>query len=61
VLLIALVPALRAGPYRPMVAALAVFNVFYQLTTEPLFWTIMALSWSTLVIHSASHVRRTEA
>ena len=61
VLLIALVPALRAGPYRPMVAALVAFNVFYQLTTEPLFWTIMALSWSTLVIHSASHVRRTEA
>ncbi len=61
VLLIALVPAFRAGPYRPMVAALAVFNVFYQLTTEPLFWTIMALSWSTLVIHHVSHERRTEA
>ena len=61
VLVIALVPAVRAGPYRPLVAALAVFNVFYQLTTEPLFWTIIALSWSTLVIHDASHVRRTEA
>lgn len=58
-LMLALVPAASAGPYRPLVAALALFNVFYQLTTEPLFWAILALGWSTLVIRNSS--RRTQA
>jgi hypothetical protein len=51
VLPLTLVPAFRAGPYRPLVAAFAVFNVFYQLSTEPLFWFVIVLSWSTVVHH----------
>jgi hypothetical protein len=38
---------LRWGPFLPLVAGFMVYNVFYQSTTEPAFWLILALSWLT--------------
>jgi hypothetical protein len=42
------VPLVRGGSYRPLVAGMAAFNVFYQATTDPAFWTILALAWMTM-------------
>ncbi len=41
-------PMARGGPYRALVVGVAVFNVFYQSTTEPAFWTILAMAWLTM-------------
>ena len=35
----------RAGPYRPLVAGLIVYNLFQQSHTEPTFWLILLLAW----------------
>jgi hypothetical protein len=35
----------RAGPYRPLVAALIAYNLFQQAHTEPTFWFILLLAW----------------
>jgi O-antigen ligase len=46
ILLVLLVVPLRwATHWRPMVAALLVFNLFYQAGTEPGFWAMLALAW----------------
>lgn len=42
------VPLSVRGPYRPLVAAVALFGVFYGALSEPLFWLIMVLAWSGL-------------
>ena len=39
------VPLTRDTPWRPAVAGFIVFNLFYQSTTEPVFWLILALAW----------------
>lgn len=60
VLLMAL-PALRSPTYRPMMAGLAAFNIFYQVNTEPLFWFVLALAWMGLsagIRHGAPPVLR---
>jgi len=44
-LALVLVPLLRAAPWRPAVAALAAFSVFYQATTQPVFWLVLAMAW----------------
>jgi hypothetical protein len=46
VLLIA--PAVRAGPWQPLVVAAIAFNVFYQSATEPSFWFALAMAWMTM-------------
>lgn len=46
VLLLIGVPLSMRGPYRPLVAAVALFGVFYGALTEPLFWTVLVLAWS---------------
>jgi hypothetical protein len=48
-----LVPLLRATEWRPAVAGFIAFNLFYQSTTEPAFWLLLALAW---VAKSASSV-----
>jgi hypothetical protein len=53
ILLIIGVPLVRGGPYRALVAGAAVFNMFYQATTDPTFWAMLALAWFTL---PSSHV-----
>ena len=40
-----LVPLMRETQWRPAVAGFIVFNLFYQSTTEPVFWLILALAW----------------
>lgn len=42
------VPLVRAGPWRGLVAGVAVFSIFYQAAAEPVFWTILALAWLTM-------------
>lgn len=40
------VPLSVRGPYRPLVAAIACFGVFYGALSEPLFWLVLVLAWS---------------
>lgn len=47
-LLLIAIPLSTRGPYRPLVAAVACFGVFYGALSEPLFWLILALAWSGL-------------
>ena len=44
VLLLA-VPMFRASRFRSVVAGAAVFSVFYQATSEPIFWFLLCLAW----------------
>ncbi|MFZ9899239.1 MAG: hypothetical protein ACO3F5_07345 [Gemmatimonadaceae bacterium] len=45
ILALLVVPLRWATHWRPMVAALLVFNLFYQAGTEPGFWAMLALAW----------------
>lgn len=40
-------PLLRDTPWRPLIAGFIVFNIFYQATTVPAFWLLLALAWMT--------------
>ena len=42
------VPLMFGGPWRPLVAGVAVFNLFYQATNDPAMWMILALGWLTI-------------
>jgi O-antigen ligase len=44
-MIIMLYPAVRRNPFRPVAAGFLLFNVFYQLLTEPAFWLVMACAW----------------
>ena len=44
-LLILAYPLARPGPFTPMVAALAAFNVFYQTVSGPILWLVFSLAW----------------
>jgi O-antigen ligase len=41
-------PLVAGGPWRAMIAGTFAFNVFYQTTTEPVFWFILACAWLTM-------------
>ncbi len=43
-------PLVRGGPYRALVAGVAVFNIFYQATNDPAFWVILTLAWLTMPV-----------
>ncbi|MBM3908277.1 MAG: hypothetical protein FJ363_09430 [Gemmatimonadetes bacterium] len=45
ILLLLFLPMRRMTPWRPAVAGFIVFNLFYQSTTEPVFWLLLALAW----------------
>lgn len=47
-LILLLTPVFLGGPWRPMAAAAVIFNVFYQTTTEPIFWFVLSMAWMTL-------------
>ena len=49
-------PLLRGSFWRPLVAGAVAFNLFYQTTTEPSFWFVLALAWIGL---TGSSVRAT--
>jgi O-antigen ligase len=41
-------PFVLGGAWRSLVASALAFNVFYQTTTEPVFWFILAIAWLTI-------------
>lgn len=43
-----IVPMVRGGPYRALIAAAIVFNIFYQATAEPAFWVSLTFAWLPL-------------
>jgi hypothetical protein len=45
VLILIGVPLLRPGDYRPIVAAVALYGVFYGALSEPVFWLALVLAW----------------
>ena len=47
-LLLVGVPLVIPGPFRPLIAGIAVFNIFYQSLAEPVFWFVLALAWMAL-------------
>lgn len=47
-LVLMLTPFIAGGPWRPLIAAALVFNVFYQTPTEPAFWFMLAVAWLTI-------------
>lgn len=51
---------LRAGPYRPLVAGLFVFNLFQQAHTEPLMWLALMLGWLGVGLYSPEDRESTE-
>src|SRR5262249_38321501 len=51
-------PLVAGGPWRPLIAGAALFNVFYQTPTEPAFWFALAAAWSSM---PARLVRRADA
>ena len=44
-LILLAVPAVRSGQFRALIAGAAVFSVFYQATTEPVFWLLLVFAW----------------
>ena len=48
-LVLTLSPLVWAGPWRALVAGSIAFNLFYQTTTEPSFWFILAAAWIGLL------------
>ena len=49
-LLLVGVPLVIPGPFRPLIAGIAVFNIFYQSLAEPVFWFVLALAWMALSV-----------
>lgn len=47
-------PLFAPGPFRPLVAGVTVYNLFYQSNAEPWFWLILALAWLTVYSISTS-------
>jgi hypothetical protein len=39
------VPFIMSPTWRGIIAASAAFNLFYQTTTDPLFWFLLAFAW----------------
>lgn len=59
-LILLLYPLVRGGSFRPLIAGMVLFNVFYHATADPVFWLVLALAWLTLdsVISSAHDAPR---
>jgi len=45
-------PMAAGGFWRPFVAASVCFNFFYQTTTEPVYWFVLALAWASVLIRA---------
>jgi hypothetical protein len=52
-------PLLLGGPWRALVAGALAFDVFYQTTTEPVFWFLLAIAWMSMPRWRPSVVRET--
>ncbi|HET7274381.1 MAG TPA: hypothetical protein VFI91_04345 [Longimicrobiaceae bacterium] len=46
-LILLLYPVARPGPFLAIIVGMAFFNLFYQSTTDPAFWLMIALAWLT--------------
>jgi hypothetical protein len=46
-------PIVRGGPWQTILIAAVVFNIFYQTTTEPAFWFVLAAAWIALPLSAA--------
>lgn len=44
-LIIMVYPAVKKNPFRPLAVGFLLFNIFYQLLVEPLFWLTMSCAW----------------
>lgn len=44
-LAITLYPVAASTAFRPLAAGFLLFNLFYQLTTEPAFWLMLSCAW----------------
>ncbi|HEX8208539.1 MAG TPA: O-antigen ligase family protein [Longimicrobium sp.] len=44
-LVITLYPVVRRTPFRPVMVGFLLFNLFYQLLTEPAFWLMLSCAW----------------
>ncbi len=51
-------PLWRATRWRPAIAAFIAFNIFYQSTTVPAFWLVLALAWITVQTETRQPPRR---
>ncbi len=47
-LILLIYPLGLPGPWRPLIAGLVAFNIFYQTLAEPLFWFALAMAWLTV-------------
>jgi hypothetical protein len=45
IMMIHFIPLFYAKKYIPIILALGFFNIFYQLSSEPLFWIILIMAW----------------
>ena len=59
-LVLLLTPLAFGGPWRPLVAGAAFFNVFYQTPAEPAFWFLLASAWLAMP-HALSAFRKSES
>lgn len=57
-LVLLVVPLVRGGPYRALVAGALVFNIFYQATAEPAFWVTLTLAWLPFHMGRVPHASR---
>jgi hypothetical protein len=48
-LILMFAPLTWGGPWRVLVAGAIPFNMFYQTTTEPVFWFVLAAAWAGLL------------
>jgi hypothetical protein len=53
-------PLVGGGVWRPLIAGTWAFNIFYQTTTEPIFWFVLALAWVTMPRYSFRTVKESE-
>jgi hypothetical protein len=49
-LVLLLTPLVAGGPWRALTAGSIMFNMFYQTTSEPVFWFALALAWLTIPV-----------
>jgi hypothetical protein len=47
-LVLVFTPVFVGGSWRPLAAGAVTFNLFYQTTSEPAFWFVLAMAWLTL-------------
>jgi hypothetical protein len=53
-IIIYFLPVIYSRYYFPLLCGLAVFNIFYQLTFEPIFWFCVSLFWSGPLVNVSS-------